>query len=47
VFVFAHILLTYIKKMLENCKFIRKSIVVSKISCTFASENISFRFLVR
>ena len=47
VFVFAHIWLTYIKKMLETCKFIHKIIAVSRNSCTFASENISFRFLVR
>ena len=46
-FVFAHIPLTYIKKMLENRNFIRKSIAVSKNSCTFASEKISSRFLVR
>ena len=35
------------QKMLVSCIFFRKSIVVSEICCTFASEKISFRFLVR
>ena len=36
-----------IKKMLVFCIFSAKSIAVSENSCTFASEKISFRFLVR
>lgn len=38
VFVSVHNPLTYIKKMLESCKFIHKNIVGSKKCSTFASE---------
>ena len=36
-----------VKKMLVFCIFSGKSIAVPENSCTFASEKISFRFLVR
>ena len=35
------------QKMLDSCIFMGKSIAVSKNSCTFASEKMSFRCLVR
>ena len=42
VFVFAHKWMTYIKKMLENRKYIRKTIGVYENYITFALEKYKF-----